>query len=206
MHLMSLILCTLVNAAVLAPQQGQAAPGQVSIEEYAWPTAKACESCIPLQFGLLTMRVPLAKIGRLLIFGSDLSGVNLFPPDNDPLKSVLLDSIPRERLVGLYENSRLLQAESGMNNEAFFDRLGKPSSSTDPFSTIRKIQGIDRARRYLKASRGGIHAYAVQSAPPISDTVYLVVNGEDTVYALHGRVTPEILEYMLSNMHVVSTP
>lgn len=177
-----------------------------TLESQAWPQATQCITCLRLQFGVLEMQLPLSSIGKILVVGSDFSGINLFPTDGAASKSVLFHSIPHERLVGLFEDSALLKRESRVSNEAFFDRLGQQAPLSDPFSKIRKIEKLDVAKRYLKASRGGIHAYAIQFDPPVSDTVYFVVDGDMTVYALSGSVTPEMYENILANMRVAPIP
>lgn len=185
---------------------GPACASDALLERQAWPEKRPCDTCVPLQFGVLQLQLPLAQIGNILVLGSDIGGVNIFPKSGDPTESVLLGSIRHENLVGLFESSGLLNRTDDISNEAFFDRLGMPAAASSSLAKLREIIGISRARRYLKASRNGIHAYSIQSAPPIAESVYFVIDGDPTVYSLMGKVTPPRFDVILSNMQVTPIP
>lgn len=182
------------------------ANGSVTLETQAWPAARPCEACVPFQFGLLEMRLPLAQIGKILVLGSDLSAVHLLPKNNDASNSILFLSMRRADLIGKYQAAGLLRQIEPLSNQAFFDRLGRLAAASDPFAIIRRIEHLDRAKRYLKASRDKLYAYWIQAESTQSQSVYFVVEGEETVYALLGQVTPEAYEFILANMHVSPLP
>lgn len=176
------------------------------LERQAWPEKRTCEACVPLQFGVLKLQLPLSQIGSLLVLGSDLGGVNIFPRNGDPAASVLLGSIRHEGLVGLFESSGLLSKTERISNEAFFDRLGASAEASSSLEALRGINGVSRASRYLKASRDGIHAYSLQYAPPVAESVFFVIDGDPTVYSLMGKVTPQMFDMILSNLQVAPIP
>lgn len=198
-------LCAVLGAWTVIPI-GLASASDALLERQAWPEKRACEPCVPLQFGVLQLQLPLAQIGNILILGSDIGGVNIFPRSGDRATSLLLGSIRHENLVGLFETSGLLNRTESIGNEAFFDRLGMPAEASSSLETLRRINGVARAKRYLKASRNGIHAYSIQSDPPIAESVYFVIDGEPTVYSLMGKITPQLFDVILSNMQVAPIP
>jgi hypothetical protein len=193
-------------AALMASPVGFANADDVSLGRQAWPAQTVCAPCVPLQFGVLQFQLPLANVGNLLVLGSDTGGVHIFPGNRDPAASLLLGSIRHENLVGLFENSGLLSRFERLDNETFFDRLGVPADASSPLGKLRRINGLARAKRYLKASRGVIHAYSIQSDPPVAEAVYFVIDGDPTVYSLMGRVTPQLFELFLSNLQVAPIP
>lgn len=95
---------------------GPACASDAMLERQAWPDKRACDTCVPLQFGVLQLQLPLAQVGNILVLGSDGGGVNIFPKNGDPAESVLLGSIRRENLVGMFETSGLLNRTEGISN------------------------------------------------------------------------------------------
>lgn len=177
------------------------------MEVVSWPTVASCNECVPIQFGLLSMRVPLARLGRIFVQEGELSGaVHFFGPDNEAKNSVMLGAVPRVRLLGSYETAGLVRKGEFAGPEVFFDQLGTQSAAPGAFAALRRIEKLDRAKRYTKATRGPLHAYAMQAEPPNAEQVYIVIDGEQTVYRMIGRITPEFYEAILSNMQVVPVP
>lgn len=192
----------LVAGMLHQPLRAQDGP---RLETRAWPRALRCAPCVALQFGPLDMRLPLARIGKIVVLGSESSALHLLPKNNDARDGVLFLSIGRAEMVGRYQAAGLLPASESLENQAFFDRLGEPVAAGEPFSTMRRIEHLDRARRYLKASRGGLHAYWIEAGPGDS-RVYFVVDGEEAVYALVGAVTPDVYRSVLANMRFGPPP
>jgi hypothetical protein len=199
------IFCGLLLGSMTSPI-ALAVGTEATLERQVWPKKRSCEQCVPLQFGVLQVQLPLAQVGSILLLGSDLGGVNIFPKNGDRAASVLLGSIQHENLVGLFETSGLLNRRESISNEAFFDRLGTPAETSSSFDKLRRINGVAHAKLYLKASRGGIHAYSIMADPPVAESVYFVIDGDTTVYSLMGKVTPQMFEMILSNMKVAPIP
>lgn len=206
MGVKSLAFCSCLLLSWMATPSAIAVAAEATLERQAWPEKRSCEQCVPLQFGVLQLQLPLAQVGSILLLGSDLGGVNIFPKNGGRTESVLLGSIPHENLVGLFETSGLLDSRAKVSNEAFFDRLGRHAETSSSYEKLRRINGVARAKRYLKASRGGIHAYSILADPPVAESVYFVIDGDTTVYSLLGKVTPAMFDMILSNMTVAPIP
>jgi hypothetical protein len=178
----------------------------IELEKQPWPAAKNCETCVPVQFGKLEMRLPIAEIGKILVHGSDASALHILPKTNNPREGVVFLTVKPENLLGKYQKLGFLQGRNITTNEQLFDALGKPPVGKTPFIQMRRIEHIDTAQRYLKTSKDALHVYWIQASPPDSQYVYFVIDGQETVYFLTGNVTQEFYEAVLSNLRVVDVP
>ena len=178
----------------------------VELEKQPWPEAKNCETCVPIQFGKLAMRLPTAEIGKILLHGSDDSALHIFLKSNNPREGVVFITVKPESLLGKYQQAGLLKGLDIKTNEQLFDALGKPQVGITALSKMRRIEHIDNARRYLKATKDALRVYWIQATAPDSQYVYFVIDGEETVYSLSGNVTQELYEAVLANLRVVEVP
>lgn len=178
-----------------------------SLETRPWPTAKNCETCIPIQFGKLEMSLPLSEIGRILVVGSGDSVLHILPKSNITEDGVLFLTMSPERLMGAYKNSGLLKKLGIATTEQFFDALGKLPGNNKSLAIMRRIEHIDVADSYIKTSKGSVHVYWIKSSfSGRPQRVYFVIDGEETVYLLAGNVTPEFYAETLANLRVVNVP
>lgn len=99
-------LAIFFSSALIYPCLSQ---GNVLLERQPWPVAKKCEICVPVQFGKLEMRLPLAIVEKLLVIGSGYSVLHIMPKTDAPKESILLMSVSPEKLIKTYEKSGLLQ-------------------------------------------------------------------------------------------------
>ncbi len=178
----------------------------VTLEKQPWPSSKNCELCVPVQFGRLEMRLPLANIGKILVHGSDDSALHILPENNDPLEGVVFLTVKSESLIERYHRLGFFRGQEITTNEQFFDALGRLPIGKTPFLLIRRIEHVDKANRYIKTSKSPLHVYWIQSRPPNSQYVYFVIDGEEIVYLLTGNVTQEFFEALLSNLRVEDVP
>jgi hypothetical protein len=178
----------------------------VTMELRAWPAPTSCEACVTLQFGVLEMRLPTKQIGKIFISGKEPFAVHLLPQGaGDARNSALLLSATRDAYIGKYQ-AFSLGAAASMSGQEFFDMLGRPARSGDPLAKIRRVEGIDIAQRYIKASKGSVHAYWIKAAPENVQHVHLVIDGDDTVYSLVGTVTPQLYDAVLTNLRITPEP
>lgn len=186
---------------------GQCLAGPVTMETQPWPTQRACKICVPVQFGKLDMRLPLASIGKILVINSVDSALHILPSSGAPKESVLFLTVAPDRLLKHYEDMGLLSGMGITTSEQLLDAIGRDPSESKQIATLRKIEGIDAAARYIKTSKGAIHAYWIQSKLPLgSQKVYFVIDGEDDVYLLAGDVTRQFYEAVLANLRAVDVP
>lgn len=197
-----LFALTLVTAAPWRPCAAQ----DVTLEISTWPEPKPCDTCVTLQFGVLEMRLPTKLIGRIYIPGNESAVVHLLPEGApDGRESALFLSATRAAYIGKYQALGLVSAIS-MNNEEFFDLLGRPARRNDPLGKIRHIEGIDIAERYVKTSKGPVHVYWIQAAPRNSQYIHFVIDGNDMIYSVVGAITPQLYTAILTGLAVRPEP
>lgn len=197
---------TLAAVLMVALPLQQSAAVEVSMEHRSWPTPTVCDACVNLQFGEISMTLPLALIGRIFVSGSEASALHLLAPDaTDGKNSTVFLSVKREAYIGKYQAVGLRSANN-IGSEAFFDLLGVPAQKGSPYRAIRRIEGIDAAEHYFKTSKGALHAYWIQSAPERSQYLHIVVDGSDTLYTVTGTFTPQFYGALLGGMSVRPMP
>lgn len=197
-----LVTLTLVTAAQWHP----CAARDVTLVISAWPEARPCEACVTLQFGVLEMRLPIKLIGRIFISGRESFAVHLLPEGaRDGRDSALFLSATRAAYVGKYHALGLASAHS-MSSEEFFDLLGHPARRDDPLGKIRHIESVDIAERYLKTSKGPVHAYWIQAAPRNSQYIHFVIDGTDMIYSVVGAITPQLYTAILTGLAIRPEP
>lgn len=197
-------LSILFGSACMSPCFSES---DVQLEIQSWPVAKKCDVCVPVQFGKLEMHLPLSDIERILVIGSGDSVMHIMPNTNAPKKSILFMSVGPEKLIGTYKKAGLLQGLGVKTNEQFFDMLGKSAGKNNSIATMRRVEHIDTASRYIKTSKDSVRVYWIQSPlPKGSQRIYFVIDGEETVYLLAGDVTQKFYEAVLSNLRIVNIP
>lgn len=197
-----LVTLTLATAAHWHP----CAAREVTLEITTWPAPKPCDACVTLQFSVLEMHLPIKMIGRIFVSGNESFAVHLLPQGAlDGRDSALFLSATRAAYVGKYEQLGLTSASS-MSTEAFFDLLGRPASRDDPIGKIRQIERIDIAERYVKTSKGPVHAYWIQSAPRNSQYIHIVIDGTDMVYSVAGAISPQLYTAILAGLVIRPEP
>ena len=178
----------------------------VTLESLPWPNSSGCEICVSVQFEKLEMRLPLSKIGKILVAGSGAPVLHILPNTNAPRESVLFSTVPPERLIRRYRKLGFLRGLGVTTNEQFFDLLGNPPRQNKSLATMRTIENIGIASHYFKTSKDSIHAYWIDTPPPNLQRIYFVIDGEETVYSLWGNITQELYDAVLSNLRVVDVP
>jgi hypothetical protein len=202
-------LCVLFLVGTLTPF----CVAEVVLEQAPWPAAQTCDTCVAVQYGKLEMRLPLADIGKILVFGNGLSDLTIILPDKSaPPKSVLLLTLSPQKLITRYRKLGFLHAKRIITNEQFFDYLGTRPKATKAdrrkrdLRTLRSLWQLQVADRYSKASMESLHAYWIHSSRSNMQYVYFVIDGEKTVYELSGEVSQRLYEAILSNLRVVEVP
>lgn len=179
----------------------------VTLENQPWPVSEKCQTCVPVQFGQLKMHLPLSEIERILVTGSGSPILHIIPKTSSPKEGLHFISVSPDKMIGLYKKSGLLDGMKVKTNEQLFDLLGKLPEKNKSLATMRRLKDIDTARRYIKTSKGSVHAYWIQSPlPKGSQRVYFVIDGQETVYLLAGDVTQKFYEAILSNLRIVDIP
>lgn len=178
----------------------------VALESTTWPAPIPCNTCITLQFGVLEMKLSPTQIQRIFISDTEPFALHLLPTGAvDGRTGALFMSATRAAYIGKYEALGMAGANS-MNGQEFFDLLGNPGRRSDALTKVRRIENFDNADRYTKSSRGKIHAYWVQAAPPKSQYIHFVIDDNDTIYSLVGAIAPELYNAILANLRVRPTP
>jgi hypothetical protein len=173
-----------------------------------WPGAtNECKLCVPIQFGKLDMNVPLSEIGKILVIGSDANALHILSASGGPKESVLFLTVPPRRFLKHYESIGLLKNLGIKTNEQLLDAMGVATGTDKKLETLRKIEEVNTANRYIKTSKGSVHVYWIQSPlPGGSQKVYFVIDGEDDMYMLAGNVTREFFEAVLTNLKISDVP
>jgi hypothetical protein len=164
----------------------------VTLEIETWPAKRACEPCIPIQFGTLEMHIPLADIGKIVVLtvGSE-AAVNLSPKTGEPSDILVLIET---------------ELEKGRHGEKFFDQLGKVPVENKAIASLRRVYGIDTAARYTKASKDSLHVYWVRSNERKLNAIYFVTEGSNRTFLLGGPITQAFYESLLANLRVTRIP
>ena len=202
MGLKVILLTLTLTAALWHP----CAARELTLETSTWPEARPCDACVNLQFGVLEMRLPIRLIGRIFISGNESSALHLLPEGAlDGRDSALFLAATRSAYVGKYQALGLASANS-MSSEQFFDLLGSPARTGDILGKIRHIESIDIADRYIKTSKGPVHAYWIQSAPRNSQYIHFVIDGSDLIYSVVGAITPQLYTAILTGLVIRPEP
>jgi hypothetical protein len=175
---------------------------QVNMELEPWPEAHGCVACVPVQFGALSMHLPSALIGGIFISATAVAQLHIIPAGADIKASLFFYSLPSAQITGKYQALVRLPVDP----QLFFDRLGVPASTPDPWSKIRTIEQLDTALRYTKTSKGPVHVYWLRGSLTNSHQVYFVIEGSPLVYAVAGELTPEFFNAILSNLVITPEP
>lgn len=178
-----------------------AAAGEVTMEVQAWPAARDCTPCVTLQFGVLEMRLPAAAIGKILVLPGDEGSLHLIPASADVRHSLYFMSAPIYSWAQRYH-----QLIPPTDARHFFDQLGAPPSPGSPWLTIRKVEQLDHAQRYIKASKGALHAYWIRGAASNNQVLHIVVDGHDRTFSVNGNLTPALYATLLANLQVTPVP
>jgi hypothetical protein len=149
--------------------------------------------------------LPPERLGRVFI-AAGMHGLNVFERNTDPTRSFVVGTVEFKDFLDKYVAAGLLRPDEFPDAEAYFDKLGLPAEDGDRFAKMRRIEGVDRAKRYAKASRGPLHAYIFQTNPPVTEQVYIIIDGESRAYRLLGRISPEMLQAVLANMRLATIP
>lgn len=175
------------------------------LEKRQWPKQTQCKTCVPLQFGRLSMRLPLDRLHKILVINSEDSALHILLAASPAKKSVVFLASSFDSWLSR-EPADATSAPERLSMEQLFDAIGS-GSARGRIAAIRRNAGIESASRYIKRSKGGIHAYWVQSALPLgSQTVYLVIDGDATLYSLNGDITQRFLDTVLANLQAVDVP
>ena len=75
-----------------------------------------------------------------------------------------------------------------------------------PKAKIRRIESIEAADRYIKTSKGRLHAYWIQTSPEKSQYLHFVIDGSETIYTVCGAITPQLYNALLSGMSAQPEP
>ncbi len=187
----------LVLLAVLCPC-GVAA--EAAMEVQAWPDAQACSSCVTLQFGVLEIQLPAATIGKIFIAAGGDGGLHLIPADTSGGPSIYFMSVPSYNWAQRYY--QLIPPTDALH---FLDQLGTPAAA-GPWGTIRKVEQLDHAQRYIKASKGKLHAYWIRARPRETQYLHIAVDGHDRTYSIAGDLTPALYAALLANLRLAPEP
>ncbi|QBI04617.1 hypothetical protein [Pseudoduganella albidiflava] len=172
------------------------ASGANRLESRPWPRPAPCPGCMTLQFGELELRLPDTSIDRVFAFPG-ATGLHLLLRGALPGRSLILLGSPRQEVIGRYP-----ELPCSTTGQQFLDMLGRPNGH----SLARQAEGVERAIRYTKASKGRLHAYWIEAAEAETQTVQIVVEGGDTVYTLAGELTPELYDLVLANLRIAPIP
>lgn len=179
--------------------------GEVVMEVLPWPPAKSCAACVTLQFGVLEMQLPVAQVGKIFVSGTAPFAVHLLPLDQDARRGALFMSTTRVEHIAQYGALGLAGTDL-MTAQAFFDMLGHPVPVGEPAWQVRRLEHIAGAERYIKVSKGAVHAYWIRSASENSQYVHFAVDGSDVIYSLVGTITPQLYDAVLANLRVRPEP
>lgn len=176
------------------------------MEQAEWPVEAACQVCVTLQFGMLSMQLPSSLIGRIYVSGSNAPGLHLLPVGAaDARNDAVFLSSTTGAYFGKYQAPGL-PISPAMRGEEFFDLLGSQSAKDGRLDKIRRIERVDAAQHYVKASKGALHAYFIQAAPGQSQYLHLVIDGSDAIYTVAGAITPQLYRALLAGMTVQAEP
>lgn len=182
------------------------AANDVVLQNQPWPAAETCSSCVNIQFGKLDMRLPLAETGKVVVSEGD-TRLHILPKADDARKAITFLSVPADKFVRRYRDAGLLKGLDVATNEQLLDALGKLPRRNESLAKMRKIEGIDASKRYVKWSKDSVRVYWIESSlPGGSQRAYFVIDGEDSAYMVAGDITPSFLKAALANLKIVPPP
>lgn len=175
---------------------------QITMELQPWPESHGCPTCVPLQFGTLSMRLPSSLIGGIFVSATALAQLHIIPAGADIKTSLFFHTLPSAQIAGKYQSL----IPQPMDPQLFFDQLGVAASPPNPWSKIRTVEQLDSAVKYTKTSKGATHVYWIRGGLTNAHRLYFVIDGSPLVYAVAGELTPALYDAILSNLVITPEP
>jgi hypothetical protein len=83
------------------------------------------------------------------------------------------------------------------------DAVGtSPTADDTALELARRVERIDRAKRYIKNSRGDLSVYFVDAAEAQDRRLYFAIDGDPALYVLAGPFPDAFADALLSNLRV----
>ncbi|MEZ5627258.1 MAG: hypothetical protein R3E34_07010 [Rhodocyclaceae bacterium] len=192
--------------AVLLFANASAPAAQLAAQR--WPAPSPCEACVVLQYGSLSMRLPLSRVGRIYMSGGEDGALHLLPASDRPEQGVVLLAVDTADYLKTYRSAGLLDDMNHGSMIRFLDDLGVSRDDDEGHVKLREAEGVSAARHYSRFSKDTVSVYWI--GPDLTSAqwqrAFFVVEGESVFYTLSGNITPELIAQILSNLTVTPQP
>jgi hypothetical protein len=183
------------------------AESKVALEKMKWPASNKCLKCISIQYGLLSMKIPIDDFGKIYVQDHEMQFLSIIPKAKGSINWSIIGNMPEGERLESFRKKGLLEGFDIATNEEFFDLLGDGAVENDALVKIRHIMRISRAERYVKMSKGNLLAYWIKDGK--TDSVYFFVNGGmdgGDAYQLFGNFGDGFLKRLIANIEVSNRP
>ena len=169
-----------------------------------WPAQVPEDEPVVVQFIDLVFRLPRSMVGRVVVLGVDSPNLTILRnPDNSE------DLINIGRMEDFWAVYETLKKEGYFNGldihdaESFFDSLAvSPGTSvSEPLKIMRDAFQVKDAK-YTKSVKGEFAVYRIVSRRPGADMLYILIDGNETVYELTGNISDDDYKALLSGMSI----
>lgn len=173
-----------------------------------WPAPSPCEACVVLQYGSLSMRLPLNSVGRIYMSGGEDGALHLLPASDRPEQGVVFLAVDTADYLKKYRSAGLLDDTNRGSMIRFLDDLGVSQGNDEGHTKLREAEGVSAARHYSRFSKDTVSVYWIgpDSASAQWQRAFFVVEGESVFYTLSGSITAQLVEQILSNLTVAPQP
>jgi len=168
-----------------------------------WPSQVSSGDSVVVQFMHLEFRLPRSMVGRIIVH--DVSWLNLTivrEPDNP--NDILLFGVKQD-FWNIYEVLKKKGFFEGLDihdAEGFFDSLAASPSKPEleNLKFMREAFSVE-GTEYTKSVKGEFTVYrAASHKHPVASTIYILIDGDKTVYQLSGDISDADYAALLSGL------
>jgi hypothetical protein len=140
-------------------------------------------------------------VGRVIVHGIGSASLSILRNPDNAKDSIVLEKVDDFwEIHGLFEKKVFLGRDI-RDAESFFGSLfvapGAPLS--EPLRIMRDVSSIDDVA-YTKSAKGVFTVYRIASRYPAANRLYILIDGEKSIYELMGHISDADYEALLSGM------
>jgi hypothetical protein len=167
-----------------------------------WPTSSAGAESEVIQYIDLEFKLPRSMIGRVVVLGTDWP--NLAILRNIKNNKYVINFGKMDKFKDTYELflKKGYFEELGIHDaESFFDALATSPDvlQSEPLKVMRSVMQINNAN-CTKTSNEIFTVYRVKSNQEAGQMLYVLIDGQDTVYQISGDILDADYIALLSGM------
>jgi hypothetical protein len=169
-----------------------------------WPAQIPEDEPVVVQFIDLAFRLPRSMVGRVVVLGVNSPNLTILRnPDNS---NDLINIGKKEDFWEVYETLKKEGFFDGLDihdAESFFDSLAVSpgTSASEPLNIMRDAFQVKGAE-YTKSVKEKFVVYRIVSRRPGANKLYILIDGNETVYELTGDISDHDYKALLSGMSI----